>query len=562
MSERTRHWLAAHPYCTLAFVTFAAFLPFLAKPFNIDDPLFLWTAQHIQSHPGDPYGFSVDWDFTASPMWKITENPPLACYYLALATGLLGWSEFAVHLALLLPAIAVVLGTYRLAKFYCQKPLFAALLALFTPVFMISANTAMCDVSMLAFWVWAVVLWMEGLPANTTWKLALAGTFIGLAALTKYYGACLLPLLAAYALVQRRPLRHWAGFLIIPLLILCLYQYLTAGYGGLFYRAMDYATFSKGFFGVSKLQGLLCGLAFTGGCLASIVFFTPLLWKKRALLLFTALAAVITLIVFYDGSLWQNYINLGPKSWPWIKTQIVFWALAGTTVLALTLTNLWRQRDAKTLLLTLWVGGTFYFAVECNWTVNARTLLPLTPAIAIIITQQLERAQRRTSPVINLTKGAWLALALCAVFALLAESADFSSAVAVRNTADQVLEKYAQAPGLLWYEGHWGFQYYLKRAGASAMDYDHPGLRPGDHVVVPANNTNLQPPDPQLSTVTDTFTAPVSGWMTTFNAWTGAGFYAASMGPLPFSFGAVPPEKVTVYFLKPLPAPATQTQPP
>ena len=491
-------------------------------------------------------------------MWKITENPPLACYYLAAVTAIFGWGEFAVHLALLLPAIAVVLGTYRLAKLVCQQPLFAALLALFMPVFMISANTAMCDVSMLAFWVWAVVLWMEGLPANSTWKLALAATFIGLAALTKYYGACLLPLLAAYALVQRRPLRHWAGFLIIPLLILCLYQYLTAGYGGLFYRAMDYAAFSKGFFGVSKLQGLLCGLAFTGGCLAPIVFFTPLLWKKRALLLFAVLAAVIALIVFYDGSLWKNYVNLSAASWPWIKTQIAFWTLAGTAVLALTFTNLWRQRDANALLLALWVGGTFYFAVACNWTVNARSLLPLTPALAILIVQQLERAQRHATTAATVTKGAWLALALCALFSFLTESADFSAAVAVRNSANLVLEKYAQAPGRLWYEGHWGFQYYMKRAGASAMDYTHPGLRPGDHVVVPADNTNLQPPDPQLSAVVDTFTAPVSGWMTTFNAWTGAGFYAASMGPLPFSIGPVPAETVTVYFLKPPSAPDTQ----
>ena len=154
MSERTRQWLAAHPYWTLALVTIAAFLPFLAKPFNIDDPLFLWTAQQIHTHPGDPYGFLVDWDTTATPMWKITENPPLACYYLSLATAILGWSEMAVHTAMLLPAIAVVLGTYRLAKNYCRYPLFAALIALFTPVFLISANTAMCDVSMLAFWVW------------------------------------------------------------------------------------------------------------------------------------------------------------------------------------------------------------------------------------------------------------------------------------------------------------------------------------------------------------------------------------------------------------------------
>ena len=29
----------------------AVFAPFLAKPFNIDDPLFIWVARQIHLHP-------------------------------------------------------------------------------------------------------------------------------------------------------------------------------------------------------------------------------------------------------------------------------------------------------------------------------------------------------------------------------------------------------------------------------------------------------------------------------------------------------------------------------
>src|SRR5258708_3519590 len=54
-------WLAAHPYFALTLAVFTALGPFLAKPFNIDDPLFIWLAHQIQVHPGDPYGFSVNW---------------------------------------------------------------------------------------------------------------------------------------------------------------------------------------------------------------------------------------------------------------------------------------------------------------------------------------------------------------------------------------------------------------------------------------------------------------------------------------------------------------------
>ena len=69
-------------------------------------------------------------------MWWVTENPPLAGYYLALAAGILGWSEVALHFAFLLPAVAAILGTHRLARRFCNSPMLAALATLFTPVFM------------------------------------------------------------------------------------------------------------------------------------------------------------------------------------------------------------------------------------------------------------------------------------------------------------------------------------------------------------------------------------------------------------------------------------------
>jgi hypothetical protein len=58
MPDKIRRWVALHPNWTLTLATRAALLPFLAKPFNIDDPLFIWTAHQIQSHPANPYGFN------------------------------------------------------------------------------------------------------------------------------------------------------------------------------------------------------------------------------------------------------------------------------------------------------------------------------------------------------------------------------------------------------------------------------------------------------------------------------------------------------------------------
>jgi 4-amino-4-deoxy-L-arabinose transferase-like glycosyltransferase len=205
-----RDWCVAHPNLTLTLATVAALVPFLAKPFNLDEPLFIWAAKHIQSQPTDPYGFDVNWIGTQEPMWRAMMNPPLMSYYLALAAKLFGWSEIGLHFACLVFAVAVILGTHRLATNFCKWPMLAALGTLFAPAFMVSSTTVMCDVSMLAFWIWAIVFWTEGVKQSNFWKLFAAAALIGLATLTKFNGVCLIPLLAAFAWIERRSIGPWA----------------------------------------------------------------------------------------------------------------------------------------------------------------------------------------------------------------------------------------------------------------------------------------------------------------------------------------------------------------
>jgi hypothetical protein len=106
----------------LAAATLACLLPFSGKAFHMDDPLFLWSARQITQHPSDPYGFDLVWYFIRMPMWAVTKNPPLASYYAALAGSLVGWSERAMHLAFLVPALALILGTYLLACHFTRNP--------------------------------------------------------------------------------------------------------------------------------------------------------------------------------------------------------------------------------------------------------------------------------------------------------------------------------------------------------------------------------------------------------------------------------------------------------
>jgi hypothetical protein len=531
-------WLAQHPATLLALATLAVLLPFIGKPFNIDDPLFVWVAQHIQAHPLDPYGFKVNWYSYEMPLWALTKNPPLACYYLALVGSVFGWSENLLHGAMLLPAIAAVVGTYRLAARFCKHPFWAALLALFTPVFLVSSTTVMCDVMMLAFWIWAVVFWMEGTERKRPGYFAVAALLMTLAALTKYFGACVIPLVAVWSLGRKQPLKDWLPWLAIPAAALVAYQFATrALYGrGLLADAGSYAA------GIHQ-SSLVTALAFTGGCLAIVTFFVPLLWARREFLIaLGASLATTAIFLFAVKSPFHAPPNAGQI------VQIALWVFGAVSLFAITLADLYRRRDADSLLLTCWVLGTFAFAAFFNWIVNGRSLLPMAIPAGILVVRRLEQrrdAGVKFSPVTLLAPG--IAGALLAVWVA---AADYSLALAPKVAARAVHSAYGNDTHRLWFQGHWGFQYYLEKYGASALDLQHLELTQGDYIAMPSDNSNVYPLKEPVAEL-KTFAVPISGWLSTMNKETGAGFYASLWGPLPFALGATKPQIVTVFAYDP-----------
>jgi 4-amino-4-deoxy-L-arabinose transferase-like glycosyltransferase len=548
--DKIRNWPAIHPYLALTLLVVAALGPFLTKPFNIDDPLFIWVAHQIQAHPGDPYGFDVNWYASMSPMWMQTENPPLASYYIALVAAILGWSELALHSAFLLPALAVILGTYRLARRFCEWPALAASATLFTPVFWVSSTTVMCDVLMLAFWVWAVVLWVEGMEQNSFWQLPGAGLLIALSALTKYYGVCLIPLLAAYSLIDKRRFGRWAACLLIPLAALCAYQWLTRELYGqaMLSKAVGFTSSAREIVHSSHFASSLTALTFTGGCLAVAIFFAPLLWRVRALMLFAASAILIAVAVYFQNGMLRANSPLSGAAQMFAEMQTVFWAVGGVGVLALAATDILKRRDAHAWLLALWVFGTFLFATFFNWTVNGRSILPMTPVMGILLARRLGETALAGREI--WTRGVAVCLAISAALAFFVARSDFLLATAVRQSARETFAKYGGARSVFWYEGHWGFQYYMDLMGAAGLDLKHPALKAGDTVAMPVHNSFIFQPTPEMADVREVIAAQGPRLLTTWSEDVGAGFYSSVPGPMPFAFGQVPPEKVAVYFWK------------
>jgi tetratricopeptide (TPR) repeat protein len=200
------------------------------------------------------------------------------------------------------------------------------------------------------------------------------------------------------------------------------------------------------------------------------------------------------------------------------------------------------------LTLAIWLGSGFVFAAVLNWTVSARSFLPLAPVVAILVVRRLTQ-RNPESPQPNTFL--WPLTFSFALSSLVA-TADLSLANSVRTAARQLGAEYRSPAGSLWFEGNGGFQFYVHEFGATRVDYAQTVLSPGELLVLPSNNVNRILPNPDDVELVETRTYEIFPWLSTVNPMTGAGFYGAS-GLLPFVFGSVPTEKYFVLkVLRPL----------
>lgn len=537
----SNYWSSGYSYVVLGALTLTCLIPFSRKPFHVDDPLFIWMAQQIVHHPLDPYGFSVVWYTTAMPASEVVKNPPLASYYIALVGTIAGWSEPALHVGFLPPALAVILGTYNLARRFTRNPLLAAAATLLTPGFLVSSTNVMCDTMMLAAWILAIILWLEGLDQTRPLLLIGSAFLISLCALTKYFGLALVPLLLAYSVARKRRFGSWVLYLLIPLALLAAYQYWTHGlYGkGLLADAAAYASTQSLQPGDSRFVKTVVGFGFVGGCALTGVTYIPLVWSRLQMFLCLAIGG---LAGFACAKGWIP-VDLTGQPRNWVCSQLTLFISGGISILAIAIADWWKHKDdPEAVLLVLWVVGTFVFAVFVNWSVNARSVLPLIPAVGILLARRVDSMAVTQRPGQRLRLV--VPLALTGIISLWIAWADTELANSARWAAKHVHERAGTAR--VSFEGHWGFQYYMQSFGFQPVDLSSYDFETGNLVVLPENNSNVGGLPPEFIVSQQTFKIDMKSGAATIQSGMGAGFYSDFFGPLPYAFGSVPPESYVV----------------
>jgi cytochrome c-type biogenesis protein CcmH/NrfG len=118
--------------------------------------------------------------------------------------------------------------------------------------------------------------------------------------------------------------------------------------------------------------------------------------------------------------------------------------------------------------------------------------------------------------------------------------ADFNWANSARQAALTLANKYRSTNGMVRFEGHWGFQYYMQQQGGSPLNNTATRINQDDRIIVPGSSKSAVHPD--LVDLAEKAVFRSSPWLSTMSLTTGAGFYSDMFGPLPFALGVDEPD--------------------
>ena len=184
--------------CSEAFWVFSLVVPLLAFRF--------WLAA-VFPITGDEAYFTI-WGLT--PSWGYYDHPPMIGWWLALLTPI-STAPWVLRLPSTLLPLFLAGGIYlALRSADRDKALYGALAFLLVPINVWNVFIT-TDTPLVFFCFLAGLCWWFGKPARSERWQMLAGIFLGLAFLSKYFSALLALVLFADVLLSPRGQRDWRG---------------------------------------------------------------------------------------------------------------------------------------------------------------------------------------------------------------------------------------------------------------------------------------------------------------------------------------------------------------
>jgi 4-amino-4-deoxy-L-arabinose transferase-like glycosyltransferase len=444
--------------CKIAFLSviiiFSA-LPFLNQAVHIDDTLFVQTARNIINNPLDPYGSSVNWFGDSEKLFDFFSNPPLSSYYLAGIMQIWGESEFAMHLACVPFALMAGLGMYFLAVRFGSPPFVSALLLVFSPVFFTMSHTLMPDAAMSAFVISAVWLFIRGYDENSKSSAIAGGILAGVAPLLRYNGLVASLAIAFYILCNfRKDKIKYGAVLLIPALLFAAWNLFTLKYYGAMHFIHHYHFQNDTSGGMDNVMiRTLSNIVYIASCF--VLLFLVVLWKKRSAFVALLSFFLAFLLAFAIQRLTHYaFINL---------CLVLIIALGASSFLIIAIKDLaeqWQSGFPRDLVfLLLWLAGILWMHKSGSHSAAKYMIVALPPVIIIALRSAGQFMGRKLMAA---------TVAFTVLTGIVTATADYRLAGVYRNMAKDAVEQTDPFHCPKYFTGHWGFQYYMERASATA----------------------------------------------------------------------------------------------
>jgi 4-amino-4-deoxy-L-arabinose transferase-like glycosyltransferase len=506
----------------LSAVVLAALLPFINKPFNVDDPFYLKAAEQFASDPIHPYSYSINWSGELRNAWGRMEAtfPPLVTAYTAAVLKIFGEREWIFHLFFMVFPLAAVFSMYFISRRYTDNPLLPALLTAVCPAFLVTATSIMLDVPLCALMLCSIAFFVHGSESGSAGKMMLGSAAAGCAVLAKYSGILVVPILLLYLIFSKK--LKYAAYMIIPLVFLAAWSV----HNEIVYGGVHFLLASKHIGkGISPHKIFAFG-TFFGGCLIFPI----------ALLFTASLRDVKGIAVWMIGLfIFAKIVLVGP----W--TAALFAVFCTATLYYVYKILLELKSLDRFVVAWFFVGLCAAMLLE-PW-ISARYLLIILPPAAIIFAKMLDSLPERRRNVLI-----YAAVSAALVFGVSLTVSDYIWADSYKLAAGRIKDKgYNNG----YFIGHFGFQYYLEKAGMTALEVDKP-LAGGGYLIA------ARIPDPQKPS-SEIFGAlklvevwPLRSWLPLrlMNPKARAGFYSSYWGILPYNFSMLPLDDIAVFGIK------------
>ncbi len=508
----------------------------ITKAYHIDDSFHLEAAEYIGQHPLKPMSGSINWDQSPTQLYK-GNQPPIFFYLIYVHQLLFGNSEISLHLLLSVFTFLSLIYFYKLTEIINVKsPLTILTIFAFCPAFIVNQNLMM-DIPILALSLSIMYYLLKGQLSDNIKYYLISVILLTIGLLIKY---TLLPLFFVITItILLTKSYKKCIILVIPLIALLfwsIWNFIEFGFIHIL-SIIDRRKSELEIITMLDYVKNIFGFIVTLGAIATFTatFIYNILPKKvtRYFIILVFILLIISVALVYSKIIEEAKFNFLLKNFFLINGFILI-----LLILNQALKSFFRKKyeyfgTPYFVIITYLLSVSVFIVLFAPFNATRHTLL-LLPFILLFGHRQFES----TRGIINN-----FTITISILLGILLGISDWIFADFYRKNVNSINTR----ENRVWSVGHWGWQWYSKKAGMLIYSKNNDfNIRKNDLVVFPKNiHKQHLSEDIRLDPVRFITEAPT--FFTFFSGKIYASMYSSTFDNPPWSLSSAAIDTIFIY---------------